>query len=269
MNYEFASPGPVNADIRIAGGAVYVDAAEHDVITVSVEPFDNSTASREAAEQTRVALEGRDLAVHAPRVKGWALLKWPKLNIRVAIPAGSKLNAKAASADIKCSGTYADVVVNTASGDLELDRITKDVSVNSASGDVRIGWVGGELRVNSASGDIAVKHTGKSADVHTASGDIEVNRADHDVRAKTASGDVEIGVTHEGEVKVHTASGDVTVGVAAGTGVWLDVSTASGRTTSDLSMSGPERPQSGASLNVKVRTASGDISLRKVAASAA
>ncbi|WP_117211811.1 DUF4097 family beta strand repeat-containing protein [Allorhizocola rhizosphaerae] len=266
MNYEFASPGPIKADIRIAGGALHVDAAEHDVITVSVEPFDNSTASREAAEQTRVALEGRDLVVHAPHGKGWSLFRWPKLNIRVAIPVDSTLTVKSASADLQCSGNYADAVVHTASGDVRLDRVAKDTSINSASGDVRVGYVGGDLRAHSASGDIEVQHVGKGADVTTASGDIAVGRAERDVRAKTASGDVKVGVAREGEVKVHTASGDVTVGIAAGTGVWLDVSTASGKTTSDLSMTGPEQPQTGAKLTVKVRTASGDISLRRVTA---
>ncbi len=268
MNYEFASPGPVKADIRIAGGALHVDAAEHDVITVSVEPFDNSTASREAAEQTRVSLEGRDLIVHPPHDKGWTLFRWPKLNIRVAIPQDSTLSVKSASANVNCTGTYAEAALQSASGNVQVDRVTKDASVDSASGDVRMGWIGGSLRVKSASGDIAVQHVGKDVEVNTASGDIEFGRAERDVRAKTASGDVEIGVAHEGEVKVHTASGDVSVGIAAGTGVWLDVSTASGRTTSDLSMSGQEPPQTGAKLTIKVRTASGDISLRRVTATA-
>lgn len=266
MNYEFPSPGPISADIRIAGGELSVEAGDHDVITVSVEPHDRSSASQEAAEQTRVALEGRHLVVHAPHGKGWAVFRWPKLDIRVTLPAESTLSVKTASADARCTGTYNDVVARTASGDLFIDRVSKDASVNSASGDVRLGWVGGDLTSHSASGDINVEHVGKDVDLTTASGDIEIGRGDGDVRAKTASGDVAVGVVHRGESRIHTASGDVSLGIAAGTGVWLDVSTASGKTTSDLAMSGSEAPGTGAALQVKVRTASGDIALRRVAA---
>lgn len=266
MNYEFASPGPVNADIRIAGGVLNVDAGEHDTITVSVEPHDNSTASREAAEETRVALEGKQLIVHAPTFKGWAVLRWPRLNITVRIPAQSVLTAKSASADVTCRGAYHDIVVNTASGDVFVDRVTKDLSVNTASGDVRVGWVGANMRAHSASGDISVQHCGHDSDITCASGDIDIARADGGVRAKTASGDVKIGVAFKDEIRAHTASGDVSVGVAAGTGVWLDLNTASGRTTSDLNMHGSGDPgPSAATLTVKVRTASGDINLRRVA----
>lgn len=265
MNYEFPSPGSVKADIRIAGGTLTVDAGDHDVITVSVEPDDHSSASQEAADQTRVSLEGKQLVVHAPHGKGWAVFRWPKLNIKVTIPNESTLTVKSASADVTCTGTYKDAVGHTASGDMSIDRVLKDASVNSASGNVRLAWVGGDLRVNSASGDITAQYAGKDVDLHSASGDIEIGRADGDVKAKTASGDVEVGVARQGEVRVHTASGDVSVGVAAGTGVWLDLSTASGKTTSDLSISGPDVPPTGAALKIKIRTASGDITLRRMA----
>jgi Toastrack DUF4097 len=266
VNREFPSPGPVKSDIRTAGGVLNVDAGEHDVITVSVEPYDNSAVSREAADQTRVALEGRHLVVHAPHGKGWAIFRWPKLSINVKIPAGSTINVRSASADVTCTGTYEDAVMHTASGDIFVDRVTKEMSINSASGDVRVGWVGGDLRTNSASGDITVQHAGRNVDVHSASGDIEIGRADASVDTKTASGDVKVGVAHQGEIRIHTASGDVSVGVAAGTGVWLDLNTASGRTTSDLNMHGGSGdPPAGTTLRIKARTASGDISLRRIA----
>jgi hypothetical protein len=267
MNYEFASPGPVKADIRIAGGVLNVDAGDYDVITVSVEPHDNSAASREAAEETRVALDGKQLIVHVPKGKGWAVFRWPRLSITVKIPAESMLNVRSASADVTCTGVYGDAVLHTASGDVFVDRVSKELSINSASGDIRLGWVGGSLRAHSASGDVTVQHSGRDSDITCASGDIEVARADGGVRAKTASGDVKIGVAFKDEIRAHTASGDVSVGVAAGTGVWLDINTASGRTTSDLHMQGSAAPTGGTpALTVKVRTASGDIDLRRVAA---
>lgn len=264
MNYEFANPGPISADLRIASGTLTVDAGDHATIGVVVEPMDGSNASKEAAEQTRVSLDGKHLIVHTPQIRGWKLFSWPKLRIVVQVPGESTLTIKTAAADVSCTGVYHDLVCNTASGDVQIDRVVKDASVNSASGDVRLGWVGGDVRIHSASGDIDAGHVGKDIDATTASGDIEIGRADRGVRAKTASGDVKIGVTHQGDVRVHTASGDVAVGIAAGTGVWLDLVTASGRTTSDLNTGDGTPPATGAALNLKVRTASGDISLRRV-----
>src|SRR5690606_12463897 len=79
---------------------------------------------------------------------------------------------------------------------------------------------------------------------------------------RTASGDVQLGSVHGDQVDVVTASGDVSVGVPAGTGVWLDITTASGSTHSDLAMSG-EAPPNGAKLALTVRTASGDIHIHR------
>jgi DUF4097 and DUF4098 domain-containing protein YvlB len=264
MNYEYASPGPISADLRIAAGSLHVDAGEHDKVSVLVEPWDNSNASKDAAEQTRVSLDGKHLSVQTPKISGWKLFTWPKLRITVRVPAESTLTVKSAAADVTCNGVYKDVVAHTASGDLQIDRVIQDASTNSASGDVRLGWVGGDVRVHSASGDIAAQHVGKDFDATTASGDIELNRAEGGVRAKTASGDVKVGLVHRGDLRIHTASGDVAIGFAAGTGVWLDLATASGRTTSDLATGDGAPPATGTSLNVKVRTASGDITLRRV-----
>jgi hypothetical protein len=265
MNHEFAATGPVNADIRLASGQLSVNASDTQTITVSVEPMDGSSQSREAADATRVHLEGKNLVVHSPTTKNWALLRWPKLRITVTIPSESVLNVKSASADVQLDGIYRDLVAHTASGDLAVERVVKDATVNSASGDIRVGDIGGDLRMTTASGDLTAHTIGKDLSANSASGDIEVGRLDGSGAFKTASGDIKIGQASSGEIKVHSASGDVSVGITAGTGVWLDLSTASGRTTSDLSMGGDTvAPPAGATLKVKVRTASGDINLRRV-----
>ena len=65
-----------------------------------------------------------------------------------------------------------------------------------------------------------------------------------------------------------SASGDVKIGVEAGTGVWLDVNTASGSTRNELTMGadapGATAASTGATLELRVRTASGDIDIRRV-----
>jgi DUF4097 and DUF4098 domain-containing protein YvlB len=82
------------------------------------------------------------------------------------------------------------------------------------------------------------------------------------VRASSASGDVAIGVARRGTVEINSASGDVAVGVASGVGVWLDVSTMSGSTSTDLDV-GEQPPPSGADLRLTARTMSGDVQITR------
>jgi hypothetical protein len=51
--------------------------------------------------------------------------------------------------------------------------------------------------------------------------------------------------------------------VAAGTGVWLDVSTVTGSTVNDLTMTGAG-PAGDPALRLRIRTTSGDIAIRRV-----
>ena len=121
--------------------------------------------------------------------------------------------------------------------------------VKTASGDVNLGDVPGDLNMETASGDLRLRRGGGS------------------LRASTASGDIQVGVLRQGQASVRTASGDIQVGVAAGTGVWMDLNTASGKTISDLTARGPEVvPQSPATLELRARTASGDIHVHRAAA---
>jgi predicted membrane protein len=72
-----------------------------------------------------------------------------------------------------------------------------------------------------------------------------------------------------GTVRANSASGDVTIGVAAGIGVWLDLTSISGDTRTDLTMPTGHADQSAAALNLQVRTVSGDIDVHRAPAHAA
>jgi DUF4097 and DUF4098 domain-containing protein YvlB len=95
----------------------------------------------------------------------------------------------------------------------------------------------------------------------TASGDIEVGVARGDVNVKSASGDLEVGAISRGDVSVRSVSGKVSLGVVPGAGVWMDLSTLSGRVSSALESvdSPPERQD----LAIKVHTVSGDIDITR------
>jgi len=264
---DFDRTTPVTIALRAQRGKVDITAADGASVQVAVVPLDRSEASAEAAANTQVALEGDTLYVQTPHSSAWQWRRNPKLAITVRVPTGSSIAAKIASADLRATGRFAVAEVDLASGDTWLEEVTGDAQVKSASGDVTVGRVGGGLRVNSASGDLDIGDVIGDVSAETASGDITVRGVGGSIQAGTASGDVKVGVVRRGQARLKSASGDVEVGVAAGTGVWLDVSTASGSTRNDLSMGtegAPAPGQEAAALQLYVRTASGDVRIRRV-----
>ena len=264
---EFDRSDPVTIALYLPRGRADIVAEERTTVVADVVPLDGSDGSRQAAADTLITLDGDTLAIRAPETADRPWRRTPKLGVTVRVPAGSSLSAKTASADLHAAGRYATVHVNTASGDATVEEITGDGHLDAASGDLAVGRAGGALRLTTASGDVEVGDVTGDVSVKSASGDVSIRDTGGSVGVDTASGDIEIGVVRRGLVRLRSASGDVTVGVAAGTGVWLDVSTASGATRNGLAMGagtpGATPATTGATLELRIRTASGDIEIRR------
>ncbi|HEX2356277.1 MAG TPA: DUF4097 family beta strand repeat-containing protein [Micromonosporaceae bacterium] len=280
---EFPCPDPIDVKIKLPGGLADLSAEERDTALVEVEPYDRGSASVEAAERTLVELrEGTLVIEHPPgRLSG----RRGGVRVRVRVPAGSAVDSTVASADLTCRGPFAAVTARSASGGVTVEEVAGDLVVSTASGDVRAGSVGGRLRVDSASGDVRAGFVGADAKTDSASGAMEIKMLGGGLTARTASGDCRVGVARRGTIRVDSASGDVSIGVAAGTLAWLDLSSMSGSTHNDLTMSDPpggDAPggdaargdaaggdaagrTAEAALSIQVRTMSGDIHVHRVA----
>jgi hypothetical protein len=263
---EFNVQDRITLSAKLSAGAMSVAAEPRNTAAVEVLPYDDSSASREAAEQTKVELRGATLVVESPE-RGWRLRRSGQVRVDVRLPEDSRLVVRVASADARCTGRYGDSTIDSGSGDVTVDQVAGSLTVRTASAGVRVDRVAGLASVSTASGNVLVGYAEGDVIAASSSGDVTVDRADGSVRAKTASGDVRLGSVGAGTVEVNTASGDVRVGIAAGTSVWLDLSTASGRTRSELDhRDGPSPTDGAAQLTLQVRTASGDIELRRVPA---
>lgn len=262
--YEYPAPGPITATVKLGGGALSISAEQRDTATVDVQPFDSSEASRQAAEKIKVELRGADLIVETEDGGSWLFRRGARLRVDVRLPLDSRLHVKIASAAVRCTGRYATAAVSSASGDVYVEEATGDVTAQTASGDVAVERAGGRVKAQTASGSLDVRYAGGDLTINSASGDARVGVAGASVNANTASGDIDLGVVRQGTVKINSASGDVRVGVLAGTAVWLDLSTMSGDTSSDLNVGGGEVPPSGSQLTLQVRTMSGDIEVHRV-----
>jgi DUF4097 and DUF4098 domain-containing protein YvlB len=191
------------------------------------------------------------------------------LAIELATPPETALVVDGAAADIANEGVLDSVRFTTAAGDAQLDRISGDLDVKGAAGDVRAASVAGQLSVHLASGDISVGSVDGGANLRTASGKISVGRLNGDSSVSSISGDVDIASVGAGSLAVHVLSGDVTVGLASGVASALDVSTLSGKTLSDLPVSGTPTQPDAPHLDLKVSTVSGDVRVRRAVRPAA
>jgi hypothetical protein len=147
-------------------------------------------------------------------------------------------------------------------------------SLSNASGDILVRAVRGNLRARTASGNVTVEQAEGTVHATSASGDVSVQGVSGIVNAQTASGDVDVELVEQGtgaEMKFSSASGDVTVKAPANLNAEVQMSTASGKLSSDFPLTvedgerGPGRKAFGrlgsGSCLLKISTASGNVNL--------
>ena len=276
---EFTTPEPITLSVELAAGTVDVSTSAAGTSTVELEPARPGDPEALALiERARVTLDGSTLVVHVPAggLRG-LLRRVPEIVARIQVPAGTALQAATKSADVTASVTLRQLRLSTASGDATIGHVTGDASVDTASGDVRIDLVDGNVRTKSASGGISVDgcrgdarcqsssgdvrlgDVGRELDAKTSSGDVTADAVGGAASVRTASGDVRLGGVGAGRSEISAVSGDVSVAVAPDLGVWLDVSSVSGRIRSTLNDAASGG--SGAPASLTVHTVSGDITL--------
>jgi putative adhesin len=263
---EFEANGPITAVIRASSGSVNLVAEERNNVEVEIRPDSSSEAARAAAAETRAEMNGDLLLIETPQSKGFVFRRGGAVAITVRMPLDSRLEVTTASSDVQCVGRYSTAEVKTASGDLRIDHVTGDLNRNSASGDTQFGRVDGDFSSHSASGDVRGGVIGGNMTSRSASGDTIVDTVGGSVKAQSASGDIRVGSVAAGTARLTTVSGDVEICVAEGTSVWLDLSSVSGATVSDLNVSDAAPAGGTATLTLHARAVSGDISVRRAVA---
>lgn len=274
MEHSFETHEPVSLYVELGKGSLTVTAEETQQTTVTV--------SGPHAEEVAVEQSGNQISVVAPR-RGIGFLGGgePSLDVRVTVPEASDLITKTGSADQTATGSFGLAKVKSGSGDVRFDRFAGHVVIDTGSGDIVIGEVGADLRIKSGSGDVEVGNVAGTVGVSTGSGDIKVGAtraaamiksgsgdlsiqsAESDVSLSSASGDLTVATMHRGSLTAKNASGDIRVGIPAGTPVWTDISSLTGRIGSDLEGAGQPEPGQDY-VEVRAKTISGDIVLKQL-----
>jgi Putative adhesin len=189
---KFDTPTPIAATLDIPAGRVRFIAADRADTTVEILPADASSGRDvNAAEQTTVEYGDGVLRIAAP-ARNRILGSRGSIEVTVQLPAGSRVEAKAASAEFRTVGRLGDVAFDGSEASIKVDEAVS-------------------ARLTTADGDVSVGRLGGAAEIRTAKGDIRIAEA---VR---------------GTVVLRTDAGTISVGAAAGVSASLDAGTTLGR----------------------------------------
>jgi Putative adhesin len=198
---KFDTPAPISVVLDLPAGRVRLIAADRADTTVEVRPA-NAAKRRDVkvAEQTTVDYRDGVLRIDAPAARNQYLGPSGSVEVSVQLPTGSRIEGKAAFAELRGVGRLGDVALE-AYGEIKLDEAA-------------------------------------SARLATADGDVEVGRLSSRAEISTARGDIRIAEARRGVVVLRTQSGDISVDAAAGVSAALDAGTGYGRISNALKNDG-------------------------------
>ncbi|MDT0330312.1 DUF4097 family beta strand repeat-containing protein [Nocardiopsis lambiniae] len=191
--HTFDTPAPVSAALEIPAGRIHLIAADRTDTTVRVLPA-NASKGRDvkAAERVTVAYADGVLRIQDPEPENRLFGPTGSVEVTVQLPAGSRIEAKAATSEFRGVGRLGDIAFEAAQGSVELDE-TAGAHLSLLDGDVSVGRLGGPARIS------------------------------------THKGDIDITEAVRGTVELRTESGRISVGAAPGVSASLDAGTSYGR----------------------------------------
>ncbi|WP_329411938.1 DUF4097 domain-containing protein [Streptomyces sp. NBC_00704] len=190
---KFVTPSPVSVVLDVPAGRVRFIAADLSDSTVEVLPADASNGSDvKAAERVAVGFADGVLRIEAAPAKSRILGGSGAVEVTVRLPAGSRVDARTASGELRGVGRLGDVAFEGAHGSVKLDE-TAGARLVLMAGDVTVGRLGGPAEIS------------------------------------TQKGDIDVAEAVRGTVTLRTEAGRISVGAARGVSASLDAGTGFGR----------------------------------------
>ncbi|MFE2092932.1 DUF4097 family beta strand repeat-containing protein [Streptomyces sp. NPDC059460] len=203
---KFDTPAPISAVLDIPAGRVRFIAADRADTAVEVLPADASNGRDvKAAEQTEVEYGDGVLRIEAS-ARNRILGSSGSIEVTVQLPTGSRIEAKAASAEFRGVGRLGDVAFEGAQGSVKLDEAAS-ARLTLLAGDVSVGRLGGPAEISTQKGDIRIAEAVRgTVELRTEAGEISIGAA------RGVSASLDAGTTYG---RIHNALKN-TEGAAAG-----------------------------------------------------
>lgn len=270
MQKTFDVDGPIRLEIELAAGDIDIDATLDGQAEVELTAHDEE--SERLLEAARVEFANGRLLIDVPKKRSGfsfaVVFGHTGITCRVRCPEGSDVTTRTKSADVRVRGTIGSLSAATASGDTGAQDVRGDVHLKSASGDFEVSRVGGSVSAATASGDVELGVVHGKLTANTASGDVSIDEAYADVDVNTVSGDQRHGAVMRGRVSAQAVSGDIVIAVRRGSKAFLDCSTVSGDTASELESLDGAPGDDGPLVEIRAKTVSGDIRITRAHAPA-
>ncbi|MFE5030017.1 DUF4097 family beta strand repeat-containing protein [Streptomyces sp. NPDC056656] len=175
---KFDTPAHVLAVLDIPAGRIQFIAADRADTTVEVLPADASKSRDvKAAEQITVEYGDGVLRIEAATAKNRILGNSGSVEVTVQLPAGSRVEAKAASAELRGVGRLGDITFEGAQGSIKIDEAAS-ARLTLQAGDVFVGRLNGPSQISTQKGDLNIAEaTGGTVVLRTLSGDVSIGAA--------------------------------------------------------------------------------------------
>jgi Putative adhesin len=215
---KFDTPAPISAVLDIPAGRIQFIAADRADTTVEVLPANPSkNRDTKTAEQTTVTYADGVLRITASTPDNQLFGPSGSLEVTVQLPAGSRIEAKAAGAELRGVGRLGDVAFEGAYRQIKIDEAAS-VRLTAIDGDVEVGRLNGPAEISTARGDIRITEAVRGTVVlRTQSGDISVAAAagvSAALDAGTGYGRVSNALKNDGtaelDIRATTSHGDIT-----------------------------------------------------------
>ncbi|MFD2029029.1 DUF4097 family beta strand repeat-containing protein [Promicromonospora aerolata] len=199
---NFDTPAAISVVLDIPAGRVQLIAADRTDTTVEVLPAD-AAKSRDVrtAEQTTVTYAEGILRIAATAPENKVVGHSGAVEVTVQLPAGSRVEATSASAELRGVGRLGEVVFEGVYRQIKLDE-ADSVRLSAVDGDVEVGRLTGPAEIS------------------------------------TQRGAIRIAEAVRGTVVLSTQSGDISVAAATGVSATLDAGTSLGRISNSLKNDG-------------------------------
>lgn len=215
---NFDTPTAISVILDIPAGRVQLIAADRTDTTVEVLPAD-SGKSRDVklAKQTTATYTDGVLWVTAPEPENRLVGHPGAVEVTVQLPAGSCVEARSASSELRGVGRLGDVFFQGVHRQIKIDE-AESVRLSAVDGDVEVGRLNGPAEISTTRGDIRIDEAVRGTVVlSTRAGNISVAAAtgvSATLDAGTSLGRVSNSLRNDGvaelDIRATTAQGDIT-----------------------------------------------------------
>ena len=206
----YDTPTPIDLAINLQVGAIEVIASDRADTVVTVSPTNPAKAvDRRGAEETKVDFDGQRLTITGPRPRISWIGPTESVDVKVELPAGSRLTAEIAVGGVRTVGrlgatrikssmgrvdvdTTGDLWLRASHGNATLGTAEGGIEITADHGQIRVGTVTGDAILKASHGTILIGESGGDLDAKLSYGDLEITKALGSVAAKTAYGSIQL-----------------------------------------------------------------------------